>query len=131
MPAYDDVSHPEDRQCVLYRRRLAAVDSPVRRDDVARVSHDEKLAGPGLREQIWVDARVGASDEERFGRLPTRESSEELLVGTKDFLVETVDAFDELVHGVPPRGIGSEDRWMGSARVTREPVTAEAVYERS
>src|SRR5262249_44238183 len=70
----------------------------IRRHDVARIPQDEKLARLGLRQQVRVDARVRAGDEEHRGRLTLAELVEEFFLGAEDVLLELADALDELGH---------------------------------
>lgn len=62
------------------------------------VPQDGQLAGLGLAQQVRVDARIRAGDEQRLGPLPLGQPLVEPPSGSEDVLPELVDAFDALLH---------------------------------
>ena len=98
--AHDDVRHREGLHRVLDGAGLARRDAR-RRHDVAGVAQDEQVAGKRLRDQVRVDARVRAGDEEGFRLLPLHEPPEEVALRAEHAALEAMDALDEVSHGSP------------------------------
>src|SRR5262249_2588228 len=80
---------------------LAAVAGPVRRDDVAGVAQDEQLAGIGLGDQVRVDARVGAGDEQDLRALFAGQAFKQFTLAAEDGRLEVMNSLHELLHDNP------------------------------
>src|SRR5262249_2311909 len=98
--ADDDVPHLEHADRVLDRRRLAAGGRAVRGDDVAGVAEDEQVARLGLGDEVGVDARVGAGDEQGEGvPLLTAQRLERRALLAERGGLEPADTLNDLAHG--------------------------------
>ncbi len=98
--ADDDVVDPEGGDGVLDGGLFAAAGAVARGHDVAGVAQDEQLAGAGLRQQVGVDARVGAGDKESLGVLFQGQVLEELAPGPEIIGLKPVESLDEFLHGL-------------------------------
>jgi hypothetical protein len=129
VPAHDDLLHPERRDGELDRRRLAARRRAMGRHDVARVAEDEQVAGARAGQQVGIDPRVRAGDEQRLRALPVGELREQSPQGTEVLRLELVDAVDEVLHaaGHGALGVGSAlrtSRVHGSRTCDGHPASA-------
>ncbi|CAI8737647.1 conserved hypothetical protein [Pseudomonas sp. IT-347P] len=94
--ANDDVLHAQRQHRVFDRGGHAAVHLAVRRDNVADVAGHEQIARRTLGDQFGDDARVGASDKHRFGRLGRGEFLEEFFLLGKNFMMKMQKAVNDL-----------------------------------
>ena len=77
MATHHDVLDAEHGYSVFNRRGNTARDACMRGHDIACIANDEQIARLGLCDQVGIDARIGAGDEQNFGALPIREFCEQ------------------------------------------------------
>ena len=95
MSADDDQRHLQHQHCVLDTRRNATYKFAVMRHKISRVTLDEEIARPGLREQIGNNARIGAGDEHRDGLLPALQARELLALSRIDLGLKLLHTFHD------------------------------------
>src|SRR5262245_12311055 len=101
MAAQDDVSNAEMGHGVFDRRFFAVGCGAGGGDEVAGVPEDEQLPRPSLRQEIWIDARIGAGDEKGQRRLPFAQLPKQLLLAAEDPLLKVEDSLNDSRHGSP------------------------------
>jgi len=97
--ADDDVLHAERQYGVFDGGGNATVHLPVGRHHITYVAGDEQGAGVALGDQLGDDARIGAGDEHRAGRLRRGQTLEQRLLLRVDLLAETAKALQQLLQG--------------------------------
>ena len=95
MTTHDDVPDAQPRHRQLNRGRFAARRRSVRRNEVAGVTQNEQLAGLRLRDEIRIDTRIGAGNEQRVGRLTARETFEQLALRGEERRLKVMKAIVE------------------------------------
>src|SRR5579884_307980 len=92
--AYDHVLDVQLLEGILNRSRFAAVNAE-RRHQIAGVAENEQFARFGLRQQIGIDARIGAGDEQSQRLLPLTEAMKQRFLAAEDAVLEMLDTLDE------------------------------------
>ena len=96
--ADDGVLHLENLNSVLDGGRGAVDFIAGNRNDVAGVAGDEQVTWTCAKNEVGNHARVGAGDEEEFGRLALGEQVELAAAGGEDVFQKALVAFNQLLH---------------------------------
>ncbi len=98
MAANDDVLDIECADRIFDGRRFAAIARTVGRNNISRIAQDKQITRRGLRDQVWINARIAARDEHRIRRLAGAESFEEVALDIEDLRPKMMHTRDKLLN---------------------------------
>jgi D-alanyl-D-alanine carboxypeptidase len=109
--ADDDMPYPHHVDGILDGGSDAVNIIAGDRNHVTDGARDEQLAGTGAQDQVGDNARIGAGDEEKFGRLALSQQAELRPALRKHFADEFLVSLEEAFHNRQAISAGIQTRW--------------------